>query len=116
AYGMLGHAQGRPAVVAATSAETHRTASQVGVFAALVILFRAFSLGGGTFTGIEAVSNGLQILRAPRVETARKTMRYMATSLAFTAAGLLISFLLINLRHDPGRTLNATLFYRLTDS
>ena len=31
----------------------------------------AYSLGGGTYTGIEAVSNGLPIMREPRVQTAQ---------------------------------------------
>jgi hypothetical protein len=55
---------------------------------------RAYSLGGGTYTGIEAVSNGLQILREPRVETARRTMRYMALSLAAVSSGILVSYML----------------------
>jgi Amino acid permease len=114
AFAVLANAQGLPGVIAATAADTRRTASEVGVFATLVILFRAFSLGGGTFTGIEAVSNGLQILRAPRVDTARRTMRYMATSLGFTASGLLVAYLLTGMQREPGRTLNASLFYGLT--
>ena len=48
---------------------------------------RAYSMGAGTYTGIEAVSNGLPILREPRVQTAKRTMRYMAASLAFMAVG-----------------------------
>ena len=32
---------------------------------------RAYSMGAGTYTGIEAVSNGLQIMREPKVHTAR---------------------------------------------
>jgi len=44
----------------------------------IFILLRAYSLGGGTYTGIEAVSNGVQILREPRVQNAKKTMLYMA--------------------------------------
>jgi signal transduction histidine kinase len=51
----------------------------------LQLFYRAYSLGGGTYTGIEAVSNGLQIMREPRVETGRRTMAYMAVSLALTA-------------------------------
>ena len=31
------------------------------------VFVRAYSLGGGTYTGIEAVSNGLPIMREPRV-------------------------------------------------
>ena len=57
----------------------------MGLLATLAILLHAYSLGGGTYTGIEAVSNGLQILREPRVLTGKKTMLYMAISLAFTA-------------------------------
>ena len=70
---------------------------------------RAFSLGGGTYTGIEAVSNGMQILREPRVQTGKRTMLYMAVSLAFTAAGLLICYALFQIKPAEGRTLNAIL-------
>ena len=60
---------------------------------------RAYSLGGGTYTGIEAVSNGLGIMREPRVQTAKRTMLLMATSLAITAGGiLLLSYLLWHAR------------------
>ncbi len=34
-------------------------------------------MGAGTYTGIEAVSNGMPILREPKVATARKTMFLM---------------------------------------
>ncbi|MGC8747080.1 MAG: APC family permease, partial [Candidatus Saccharicenans sp.] len=57
------------------------TLGRTGLF---LLFLKAFSMGGGTFTGIEAVSNGLQILREPRVENGKKTMMYMATSLAIT--------------------------------
>ena len=46
-----------------------------------LLFVRAYSLGGGTYTGIEAVSNGVQIMREPRVRTAKRTMVLMATSL-----------------------------------
>ena len=59
--------------------------SSIGIFGILLLFMRAYSLGGGTYTGIEAVSNGLQIMREPRVQTGKRTMIYMATSLAFTA-------------------------------
>jgi len=114
AYAVLANAKHVPDVVAATGAETARSIAEIGVFGTIVILLRAFTLGGGTFTGIEAVSNGLSILREPRVETARQTMRYMAVSLAFTASGLLVAYLLANVRREPGLTLNASLFYSLT--
>jgi amino acid permease len=79
----------------------------------LILLFlHAYSLGGGTYTGIEAVSNGLINLRAPRVRNGQRTMLYMALSLAFTAAGLLISYLLWRVEPVAGKTMNAVLAER----
>jgi amino acid transporter len=113
-YGVFSHGAELPAMVSDTAAEAHRGIDEIGLWAMLVIFFRAFCLGGGTFTGIEAVSNGIQILREPRVETAKKTMRYMALSLALTAGGILISYVLNGVTHSPGKTLNATLLETLT--
>ncbi len=81
----------------------------IGFIGILAIFLRAFSLGGGTYTGIEAVSNGLQIMREPKVQTGKKTMMYMAISLAVTAGGLLILYLLFNIHPIEGKTLNAVL-------
>lgn len=39
--------------------------SIIGVFGILLLFLRAYSLGDGTCTGIEAVSNGMQIMREP---------------------------------------------------
>jgi amino acid transporter len=75
----------------------------------LLLFFRAYSLGGGTFTGIEAVSNGLQIMREPRAETGKKTMTYMAVSLAVTASGILVAYLLLHTQPASGKTMNALL-------
>jgi amino acid transporter len=69
----------------------------------------AYTRGAGTYTGIEAVSNGLQIMREPTVQTGKKTMLYMATSLALTACGILICYLLIHAQPVEGKTLNAVL-------
>jgi amino acid transporter len=77
-----------------------------GVF---LLFLHAYSLGGGTFTGIEAVSNGLQIMRDPKVKTGKRTMLYMSTSLAFTAGGILVCYLLLKVRPVEGQTLNAVL-------
>jgi hypothetical protein len=77
------------------------------------ILLRGYSMGAGTYTGIEAVSNGLQILRPPQVKTGKRTMIYMAASLAFTAGGLLVCYLLTNVQHVAGKTLNASLIEKL---
>lgn len=79
-----------------------------------LVFFRAYSLGGGTYTGIEAVANGMSIMREPRVQTARRTMLLMATSLALTASGILLCYLLLDIRHVEGRTMNAVLVDRVS--
>ena len=104
------HLSAMPALVASSYNEVVRDTQTLGLLATLAILLHAYSLGGGTYTGIEAVSNGLQILREPRVETGKKTMLYMATSLAFTASGILLCYLLNQVKHEAGKTLNASLF------
>ncbi|MFL6196796.1 MAG: amino acid permease [Thermoanaerobaculia bacterium] len=85
----------------------------LGLGGMALLLLRAYALGGGTYTGIEAVSNGLQIMREPRVATGRRTMAYMAVSLALTAAGILIGYLLLDVHHVPGKTMNAVLSERV---
>jgi amino acid transporter len=87
----------------------HHDLSTIGFFGIMLLFLRAYSLGGGTYTGIEAVSNGLQIMREPRVQTGKRTMIYMATSLAFTAGVLFLCYSLIGIRPVEGKTLNAVL-------
>ena len=70
----------------------------------------SFALGGGTYTGIEAVSNNIHMLREPRMVTGRWTMTYMAASLSFAASGLIILYLLWGVHPEFGRTLNAVTF------
>ena len=111
--GVAPHLGDMPNLVANSYRETAQRRPGIGLLATLAILLHAYSLGGGTYTGIEAVSNGLQILREPRVETGKKTMLYMATSLAFTASGILLCYLLNRVAHEPGKTLNASLFERV---
>jgi len=89
--------------------EASRGASTMGFFVLTMIVVRAFSLGGGTYTGIEAVSNGVVVMREPRIPTAKRTMLYMALSLAITAGGILVGYLLVGVRPMPGMTLNAVL-------
>ncbi|MDR3666465.1 MAG: APC family permease [Ignavibacteriaceae bacterium] len=81
----------------------------IGFFGLFLIFIRAYSLGGGTYTGIEAVSNGLQIMRDPKVQTGKRTMVYMATSLAITAGGLLFCYLLFDVHPTAHKTLNSVL-------
>jgi amino acid transporter len=97
-----------------TVADTRSATSELGLLGVTALFLRAFSLGGGTFTGIEAVSNSTAMLREPRVATGKRTMALMAVSLAFTAGGILLCYLLNAVRHEPGRTLNASLWSTIT--
>jgi hypothetical protein len=112
-YGLISHFAGLPTVLEGAVSEARKTTATIGLLPTIFILLRAYSLGGGTYTGIEAVSNGVQILREPRVHNAKKTMLYMALSLAFTAGGILFCYLLINARKIEGQTLNAVLAGKL---
>ena len=112
-YGIFGHAGHLPALLVDTAKDTHAAISSLGLLGVSVIFLRAFALGGGTFTGIEAVSNSTDILREPRVETGRRTMLYMAISLSFTAGGILLCYLLNSVALQPGKTLNASLWETL---
>jgi amino acid transporter len=109
-FALVPHGSDLPRLAADTLRDTRSAAAEFGVFGVLLIFLRAYSLGAGTYTGIEAVSNGVQILREPRVETGKRTMLLMATSLAITAGGILIAYLLNNVQHVEGKTLNAVLF------
>jgi len=83
--------------------------STIGLLGITAIFLRAFSLGGGTYTGIEAVSNAMGVMREPRVETGKRTMLYLAISLALTASGLLFCYALFSITPVEGRTMNAIL-------
>jgi amino acid transporter len=87
----------------------------LGTFGVLALFMRAYSLGAGTYTGIEAVSNGLQIMREPRVATAKRTMAYMAISLAVTASGIILGYLLMRVQPVQGQTMNAVLVSRVAE-
>ena len=112
--GVFSHAHDFGHLMTDTVKDTRVAVSDLGLWGVLVIFLRAFSLGGGTFTGIEAVSNSTEILRDPKVETGKRTMLYMAISLAFTAGGILLCYLLNDVQHETGKTLNATLWASVT--
>ncbi len=108
------HAAELPQIVTDTASDFRATHAELGWFGLAALLLRAFSMGAGTFTGIEAVSNGLPILREPRVRTGKRTMLYLGVSLALMVAGLLFAYLLHGVKPVAGKTLNAVLFESIT--
>jgi amino acid transporter len=108
-YGILSHLGQIGPVFHGIKTDFNSGLASMGGLGMLALFLRAYSLGGGTYTGIEAVSNGMQILREPKVQTGKKTMLYMAVSLAFTASGLFLCYLLLKVTPGAGKTLNAIL-------
>jgi amino acid transporter len=113
-YAVGSHLTNLPQISANLSNDFSATHSQLGWIGMLALLIRSFSVGAGTYTGIEAVSNGLPALREPRVATGKRTMVYMAVSLGLTVGGLMMAYLLYDVVPQEGKTLNAVLFERLT--
>lgn len=109
-YGLIAHAGEFTVIVPRTLEDTRELTTQLGWTGAAALLLLAYSQGGGTYTGLEAVSNNVNVLAEPRVRTGKLTMMYMALSLAFTAGGIIILYLLWNSVPVEGKTLNAVLF------
>jgi len=114
--GILMHGYNLPGLLPQAAADTQSTISEIGMGGMLALLFKAFALGGGTYTGIEAVSNNLALLKEPRVRTAKATMLYLAFSLAAIAGGLIVLYLLWGVRQHDGMTLNAITFLSILDT
>ena len=109
-YGIGGQFSRVPDLLPATISETTGLTHEFGWVFVAALFLRAYSLGGGTYTGIEAVSNNVQSLAEPRVKTGKITMLYMALSLSFTAGGIILLYLLWNAKPVEGQTLNAVVF------
>ena len=109
-FGGVGSHLGEAPAIATELVQQGRTAvGTMGWTAIAGVFIYAYSMGAGTYTGIEAVSNGLQIMREPRVATAKRTMAYMAISLSVTAGGILLAYLLFRVAPVEGKTMNAVL-------
>jgi amino acid transporter len=113
-YGLFTHLPEMPTVAREVHTNVRETMNSIGFLGLAGLILRSYSMGAGTYTGLEAVSNGIPVLREPRVHTARMTMRYMAVSLAFIVMGLILVYLLYEVQAEPGKTLNAVLFERVT--
>jgi amino acid transporter len=56
--------------------------------AAIFILLRAFANGGSSLTGLEAISDGVALFKAPEAENAKKTLVIMSTLLGTLVLGV----------------------------
>ena len=108
-YSFTTHAHQIQTVAVQTGTEFGSTVRHLGIYGTIFLIMKAYSMGAGTYTGIEAVSNGIPNLREPRVKTAIKTMRLLAISLSAAVLGLIISYFLFGVHIQPGKTMNAVL-------
>src|SRR5512136_1482023 len=67
AGGIGSHLGEVPRVAGEVTTGLRESLGKLGLFGLLAVFMKAYSMGGGTYTGIEAVSNGLQIMREPKV-------------------------------------------------
>ncbi len=115
-YMVISHATMAPTLAVNFANEIHSASHQLGWLGICFLVLRSYSLGAGTYTGIEAVSNAMPMLREPRTKTGKRTMLYMGVSLSVTVAGLLIAYLVFGVKPEAGKTLNAVLFEGITQS
>ena len=109
-YGIARHTENIGTLFPASVAEAQSLSREMGILFVIALFVRAYGMGGGTYTGIEAVSNSVNLLKEPRVTTGKWTMFYMALSLSFTAAGIILLYLLWVVKPVEGQTLNAVAF------
>ncbi len=109
-YAIFRHLPELPEVGARVSTDLNAASAEIGWLGVGALLLRAYSMGAGTYTGIEAVSNSMQTLREPRVQTGKRAMLYLSFSLAFMAGGIIVGYVLNGVVPVPGKTLNAVLF------
>lgn len=112
-YGFAVHGAMLPGLLKHSITQTAHITQTMGIAFVLTLLLKAYSLGGGTFTGLEAVSNNVNVLAEPRVKTGRWTMFYMAVSLSLTATGILLLYMLWGVHAEGTQTFNAILFGKM---
>lgn len=115
-YGVWSHGDALPKIFGDAIHETRELTHLWGWVPVAALFLKAYSLGGGTYTGLEAVSNNVNMLAEPRVKTGQYTMVYMALSLSFTAGGIILLYLLWDARYIEGQTLNAVVFQAIISS
>lgn len=109
-YGIAARSRSMADVTHQSFHQAHLLAGHVGMLMMLAFILHAYSIGSGTYTGIEAVSNNVNKLVEPRVKTGKMTMLYMAISLAVVAGGITLLYMLWHVHPEKGKTLNAVVF------
>ncbi len=113
-YSLIGNIDQIPVVFEKSSQDFYSASSTLGTLGVLALILKSFSMGAGTFTGMEAVSNSIPILKEPKMKTGLITMRYMAFSLGITVVGLFFAYSLFEVQPGITKTLNAVLLESFT--
>jgi amino acid transporter len=101
-----------PGVVAAVPDDVARLAADAGWTGALGRMARGYALSGAIYTGLESISNGVPILREPKIGTARRTMVLLAGVPAALIGAILLGYVLYDVGPEGNKTLNAVMFER----
>lgn len=115
-FGIGSHSLLLPMLYQEANQEINTLLIHPGLIFIIALLVKAYSLGGATYTGLEAVSNNVHTLEEPRVSTGKLTMFYMAVSLSITAGGILFLYLIWQVHPVAGMTLNAVVFKKILGS
>lgn len=114
-FGLVSHVGDFPSIAHKTVVGAQHDNQLYGWIFIAALIMRAFSLGGGTYTGLEAVANGVHIMREPRIQTGQRTMTLLATSLSLVAGSLIFLYLMYHVHEHQGQTLNAVLYTAITN-
>ena len=117
-YGIIAHGSEVPQIVPNAIHETLSMGNNpaMGWIFFISLIMKSISLGGGTYTGLEAVSNNVGAIAEPRIKNSKLTMLLVAVSLAFMAAGIIALYLIWHVKDVHGETLNATVFGAIMDN
>lgn len=87
----------------ASSAEFGVRAEDLSQAAVILLILRSFSSGCSALTGVEAVSNGVQAFRAPKIRNAQQTLVLMGSIAVMMFAGLTLLALVAGVHYaeDP---------------
>jgi amino acid transporter len=113
-WGIFGHAENLSNVVSTAGSTVSQAHSEGNLWYLFTGFMLAYSMGAGTYTGIEAVSNSMNVLREPKVATGKRTMRLMAWSLAITAGGILLCYVLWDVKEQGAKSLNGVMIEAVT--
>ncbi|MFT3917479.1 MAG: APC family permease [Anaeromyxobacteraceae bacterium] len=103
-----------PEVIGRVPADLGALAGEQGSWGALGTVLRAYALGGAIYTGLESVSNGVPLLREPKVRSARRTMALVAGIPALIITVILAAFVLYGVAPEGDRPMNAILLQHVS--